>query len=579
MNAFSQIPPRFPEGRAVVSGQPDLWCTYAAIRSLAWVNQLQTADQLQIRRYIESRLNRDGGYAWSKGMPSDAWATFYCTETLNDLGTLEQVSEKTEAWLDSLWDGHAYGMCAGQGADVWATHYAVRTLINVCHGEVKAPAVLLDWLNALQCESGGLSWSPAFAQRGKADVRACFYAVMAWKALSQQGDWVPAWDMDRLIEWMQAQQVAGGGFRFSEAADTACLWATYRTTATLAALGRAPLHGAGCVAWIESLRGPGGGFVRWQGYDCEDVWAVFCAVGSLKALGRDVSGLAQGVSRFIQQLYVGSGGYTYREKSAAADVLTTAATILDGRLTPQARASAVKWIEGCQLPNEAGVMYMPGRGAEVRCTAWALAAGALRDSPEARQAVLGWLARIQNPDGGLGFWEGRGSDMVSTASAVSIIARLGRSDGVDCGQLERFVRRCSVAQEPPTFANFPGGVATFRSSVQALKCLRYLGYADREGMLALLRRHKVKQGGFANIGNRIPDLLSTYEAMAACCDFGLEVDRAHVLYFLENVETDGGYAWSPMYREGHDALSTCLGSLVRQWLKGHLPVLPNLYLS
>ncbi|MFP3700608.1 hypothetical protein SB758_34610, partial [Burkholderia sp. SIMBA_013] len=60
---------------------------------------------------------------------------------------------------------------------------------------------------------------------------------------------------------------------------------------------------------------------------------------------------------------------------------------------------------------------------------------------------------------------------------------------------------------------------------------------------------------------------------------GLEVDRAHVLYFLENVETEGGYAWSPMYREGHDALSTCLGSLVGQWFKGQLPVLPNLYLS
>lgn len=579
MNAFSQIPPRFPEGRAVVSGQPDLWCTYAAIRSLAWVDQLQTVDQPQIRRYIESRLNRDGGYAWSKGMPSDAWATFYCTETLNDLGALEQVSEKTEPWLDSLWDGHAYAMCAGQGADVWATHYAVRTLINVCHGEVKAPVVLLDWLSALQCENGGLSWSPAFAQRNKADVRACFYAVMAWKALNQQGDWVPAWDMDRLIDWMQTQQVEGGGFRFSEAADTACLWATYRTTATLAALGVAPLHSAGCLAWIESLRGPGGGFVRWQGYDCEDVWAVFCAVGSLKALGRDVSGLAQGVSRFIQQLYVDNGGYTYREKSAAADVLTTAATVLGGRLTPQARASAVKWIEGCQLPNEAGVMYMPGRGAEVRCTAWALAAGALRDSPEARQAVLAWLARVQNPDGGFGFWEGRGSDMVSTASAVSIITRLGRSDGVDCEQLERFVRRCAITQEPLAFANFPGGAATFRSSVQALKCLRYLSHTDNEGMMALLRRHKVKQGGFANIGNRIPDLLSTYEAMAASCDFGLEVDRAHALYFLENVETEGGYAWSPMYREGHDALSTCLGSLVGQWFKGHLSVLPNLYLS
>lgn len=579
MNAYTQIAPRFPQGNAMVSGQPDLWCTYAAVRSLAWVERLHGVDQAQIRGYIQSRQNRDGGYAWSKGMPSDAWATFYCTETLNDLGALERVSPNTQTWLDSLWDGQAYAMCAGQGADVWATHYAVRTLINVCHGEVKSPARLLDWLSGLQCENGGLSWSPAFAQRNKADVRACFYGVMAWKALSQQGAWVPAWDMDKLVRWMQAQQQSGGGFRFSEAADTPCLWATYRTTATLAALGAEPLQPARCCEWIESLRGPDGGFVRWQGYDAEDVWAVFCAVGSLKALGRDVSGLAEGVKEFIQRLYVDNGGYTYRDKSTAADVLTTAATVLDGRLTPQARASAVRWLEGCQLPNEAGVMYMPGRGAEVRCTAWALAAGALRESPERRDAVLAWLGRIQNPDGGFGFWEGRGSDMVSTASAVSIMVMLGNHDGVDCTALERFVRRCAVSEEPQEFANFPGGAPTLRSSIQALKCLRYLGHADSDGMHALLQRHKVKQGGFANIGKRIPDLLSTYEAMAASCDFGLEVDRAHVLYFLENVETDGNHAWSPMYREGYDALSSCLGNLIGQWFKGRLSALPNLYLS
>ena len=579
MNTLSQIAPRFPAGNAVVSGQPDLWCTYAAIRSLAWVDQLQSVDRPQICRYIESRLNRDGGYAWSKGMPSDAWATFYCTETLNDLGAQERGTQKTESWLDSLWDGHAYAMCAGQGADVWATHYAVRTLINVCHGEVKEPAELLDWLSGLQCESGGLSWSPAFARRNKADVRACFYGVMAWKALSQQGAWVPTWDMDRLVQWMQAQQLECGGFRFSEAADTPCLWATYRTTATLAALGTSPLHSARCVAWIDSLRGPGGGFVRWQGYDCEDVWAVFCAVGSLKALGQDVSGLAQGVSQFIQHLYVDNGGYTYREKSAAADVLTTAATVLGGTLAPQDRDSAVRWIEGCQLPNEAGVMYMPGRGAEVRCTAWALAAGALRDAVQGRQAVLAWLGRIQNPDGGFGFWEGRGSDMVSTASAVSIMAMLGSNNGVDCAQLEHFIRRCAITQEPPTYGNFPDGTPTLRSSIQALKCLRYLGHGNGGAMQALLLRHKVKQGGFANIGNRIPDLLSTYEAMAASSAFDLEVDRAHVLYFLEKVETASGYAWSPMYREGQDALSTCLGSLLRQWFQGRLDVLPHLYLS
>ncbi|QJI40777.1 terpene cyclase/mutase family protein [Pseudomonas sp. ADAK2] len=579
MTSSSQVRPHFPDGFGVVSGQPDLWCTYAAIRSLAWVDRLHSADQPQIRRYIQSRYNRDGGYAWSKGMPSDAWATFYCTETLNDLGGMEPVAEATEAWLDSLSDGRAYGMCAGQGADVWATHYAVRTLVNVCHREVKEPTALLDWLSGLQCENGGLSWSPEFARRDKADVRACFYGVMAWKALSQQGAWVPTWDMERLVKWLQLQQLDCAGFRFSEAADSPCLWATYRATATLAALGAGPLGASDCVDWIYSLRGPGGAFVRWEGYDCEDVWAVFCAVGSLKALNQDVRALGDDVSRFIQHLYVDTGGYTYREKSAAADVLTTAATVLAGHLEPEAAESAVRWIEGCQMPNEAGVMYMPGRGAEVRCTAWALATGAFRAAPERRREILAWLARIQNPDGGFGFWEGRGSDMVSTASAVSIAQMLGDAQGIDLGQLERFVRRCSVSEQPSMFSNFPAATPSFRASIQALKCLQFLGHGEVIALQGLLARHKVKQGGFANVGNRIPDLLSTYEAIAAMNAFGLEVEGPHLTYFLDKVATAAGYAWSPMFREGEDALSGCLGSLLRHHMDGRLNSLPHLYLS
>ena len=33
-------PPRFPQGDGLGNGQPDLWCTYAAIRTLAWVERL-----------------------------------------------------------------------------------------------------------------------------------------------------------------------------------------------------------------------------------------------------------------------------------------------------------------------------------------------------------------------------------------------------------------------------------------------------------------------------------------------------------------------------------------------------------
>ena len=137
-----------------------------------------------------------------------------------------------------------------------------------------------------------------------------------------------------------------------------------------------PLDAQRCSDWIVARRSSAGGFVRWQGYDGEDVWAAFCAVGSLKALGEPVAHLADAIASFIATLALPQGGYTYRQVDAAADVLTTAAAVIGGQMTDAQRADALRWIEGCQMPNEPGIMYMPGRGAEVRCTNWGLAAGA-----------------------------------------------------------------------------------------------------------------------------------------------------------------------------------------------------------
>ncbi|CAM3589215.1 Prenyltransferase [Pseudomonas reidholzensis] len=567
---------RFPQGRGLGNHQPDLWCTYAAIRSLAWVERLASADGVQLQGYIQSRRNRDGGYAWSKGMPSDAWATFYCTETLKDLGAPVDRREATAEWIHTLFDGAAYAMCPGQTADAWATHYALRTLIEVCQGQVQDPEALYAWLEGLQCANGGLSWSADFARRDLADTRACFYGVMAARALERAGRPVPNWDRPRLIGWLQAQQLEQGGFRFSESADSPCLWATYRATASLAELGAQPADRQRCVHWIEGLRGPTGGFVRWDGYDGEDVWAVFCAVGSLKALTAPVEQLADAVAAFIARLAMPQGGYSYREAADAADVLSTASGVLGNTLTGAERDAAVRWIEGCQMPNEAGIMYMPGRGAEVRCTAWGLAAGAFADAPRARQAIGHWLASLQNPDGGFGFWEGRGSDLVSTASAVAILEHLGDSAGVALDSLQGFVASC---RRDDGYAAYPRGQASLRSGLQALACLAYLGHEVKTHASRLLAAHKVRQGGFANQGQRIPDLLSTYQAVALSRSLDLPVETAHLRFFLDKVGTGQGFAWSPLYLEGQDAMSACLGRLLLAWVDDPRAPLPNLYLS
>jgi prenyltransferase beta subunit len=594
MTATVTTAPRAPQGHGVSGGEPDLWCTYAAVRTLAWLDRTGTvADPDGTAAYLTGRRNADGGYAWSRGMLSDAWATFYCTQALRDMGRPVPGTEATARWLERTWSGEAYAMLPGQAPDVWATHFSARTAVELCGGPVPDRARLLDWLSRLQCAEGGLSWSPEDARRGKADVRACYYGVMAWRAATDNGaSGAPPWDVEALAAWLRDRQGEEGGFRFAPAAEVPCLWATYRAVGALAALDRAPRDPDGCRSWVMGLRGPSGAFVRWEGYDVEDVWASFCAVGTLKALGAPLAPVADAVTARIAELACSGGGYTYREPGDAADALSTAAAVLSAG--PEApRPDGVRWLEGCQLPNEGGVMYMPGRGSEVRCTLWALAAGAFAGDRAARHRIAGWLAGLQNADGGFGYWEGRGSDMVSTAAAVETAALLGGADGagldglgLDLAGVLSFVDSCRTTEgEPFAHGNVPGAEPGLRPALQAQRVRLLLGpgFAPpaeaREAVGVLLDRHRVRGGGYAGEGNRVPDLLSTYEAVLAADRAGLALDTGHVSAFVDRVRGADGTAWSPLAPGSGGPLADCLGSLLARRLTAGPGALPALALS
>ncbi|HYN95750.1 MAG TPA: prenyltransferase/squalene oxidase repeat-containing protein, partial [Pilimelia sp.] len=446
------------------TGEPDLWCSYAAVRTLSWLGRTDAvADRDGLRRFLAGRRNADGGYAWSRGMASDAWATYYCTQTMADLGWPPPQPARTRDWLRSTWSGAAYAMVPGQAPDVWATHFSTRT---VAAGGDAVPdrAALTGWLRSLQGADGGLCWSPADAAHGAADVRAGYYGTMSWAATAPPGE-PPPWDVPRLVGWLRRQQDPAGGFRLAESAEVPCLWATYRAVGALAALGAAPRDPAAATAWVGGNRGATGAFVRWPGYPVEDVWAAFCAVGTLRLLGAPLAAVEGPVVARMRALRCPGGGYTYREPPLAADALTTAAGILSSGGHRGMRA----WLEGCQLPNEGGVMYMPGRGAEVRCTLWALAAGAFAGDPAGRTRIARWIGELQNPDGGFGYWAGRASDVVSTASAVEILRLLGVPPprGLDADRLRRFVRSCDPSTGGAGHANVPGAPATLRAGLQA----------------------------------------------------------------------------------------------------------------
>lgn len=561
-----------------VTGSADLWCTYAAIRTLTWLGRLDDAPgRVESADYLRARRNADGGYAWSKGMPSDAWATFYCAAALTDLGEPLPDRDRTAAWVRGTFSGDAYAMVPGQAPDVWATHFSVRTAIELCGDDVPHRDRLLAWLRSLQTADGGLSWSPEHARTGDADVRAGYYGVAAWRALRSRAAVEPPWDTPALVSWLRGQQVAGGGFRFGPEASVPCLWATYRAAGALAMLGAAPSWD--CVDWI--LERFDDGFTRWAGYPVADVWAAFSAVGALKDLVGVPTDIADAVVTSLAGMACPGGGYTYREPELAADALRVAAAALSADPGDPELPGLRRWLEGCQLPNEGGLMYMPGRGAEIRCTLWALAAGAFPDEGRPRQVIREWLARLQNPDGGFGYWHGRGSDLVSTVSAVETARLLAGAPALNGDGLSAFVRQCdrSTTEDGFAYGNVPGATATLRSGLHAARILAHLGSQDARAVAGLLAHHRVRGGGWANQGNRLPDLLSTYEAVATADRFGIPVDDRGVDAFLARTATPAGGSWSPLDPTDGDPLAACLRRLLRRRLAVPSSELPALSLS
>ncbi|MFF9286464.1 prenyltransferase/squalene oxidase repeat-containing protein [Streptomyces griseosporeus] len=566
----------------VVSGESDLWCTYAAVRTLSWLGRIgDLPSPGTVAGFLASRRNADGGFAWSAGMTSDAWATYYCTQALAELPADARAAagEASSAWVwSTLHADGGFAMTPGQASDVWATYYAVRTLVEI-YGE-RPPEALFDWLAALQAEDGGLAWSPAHAKNGTSDVRACYYAVTAWSTATGGRGPLP-WNRERLTAWIRARQSTAGGFTFQAGDTTDCLWATFRATGALARLGERPRDPEGCVGWIRQRLHPDGSFTRWPGYPVPDVWAAFCAVGALRELGADLDEVADGVVRTVLSFRTPQGGFTYRAPDLASDVLTTSAHLLAGRFADAGARDALRWTESCVLPNESGVMYMPGRGSEVRCTLWALSAGAFRDDAPARAAVADWLTgAIQNPDGGFGYWEGRASDLVSTCAAAETLRMTTEEPPAAALRgIAGYVASCET--EPGRYANVPGGRSTLRATLQGLRALhRATGGADGTRVADALARHRVRGGGFANEGNRVPDLLSTYEAVLTADVFGLPLDAGHLGAFLDSVRTaDAGFAWTPLMATSGGPLADCLGRRLELRLSSARHALPPLALS
>ncbi len=548
-------------------GVADLWCTYAATRTLTWLNAAPT-DPTGCAAFLLSCRNGDGGYGWRGGLRSDMWATYYCTQTLKDLGVEIPYQEQLAAWLDKLRSPEGgFRMTPGQPADIWATYYAVRTYREILGSTPPDSAAVMRWLASLQLPNGGLGWAPGSRT---ADTRAGYYGALAWHYLQIPWQQDSGWDTARLVAWMQGRQMRQGGFVFHEGQTEPCLWATFRAVRALTALGGKPADESTCQSWIKDRLLPESGFSRWEGYPIADVWACFSAVGSLEALNHPLDKPEkEQVAGFLRSCQLPNTGFTYREPEQAGDGLATAATLMvgvSGNRTIPERQQLASWLQRAHMPYEGGVMYMPARGAEVRSTLWALAALSLVGGPPLDPERLArWFATMQNPDGGFGYWQGRGSDMTATTSALECLFHLGPESWVhvDRQAAAGFVISC-MGEAGVRFA--PGGEFSVTTTCMGARALHLTGESAMAGALVpLILGHRSRLGGYGIKPGGFPDLISTYQAVLTLQVLSEPWDAPDLLRFLDRVRTPkGGFSWSPFSREESGPLATCLGYLLEE---------------
>lgn len=550
----------------------DLWCSYAAVRTLSWLGG-KPAGPAAVTTFLLSRQNADGGFAWQRGLPSDVWATYYCTQALRDLGHHVPNRASLADWLGRLRTAAGgYGMTPGQPADIWATYYACRIYAEILGTRVPAAHGLAGWLAGTQHHTGGLGWYPGSEQP---DVRACYYGSLAWDATDNER---PPWDTPRLVSWIRERQAPDGGFGF--AARTApCAWAAFRAVRALRTLGSLPRDLSGAVRWLAARRLADGGYERWPDYGQADVWACFCAVGAFMALGAVPEPADRAsVIAFVRRCQLPGSGFTYRAPDAAGDSLATAAALLTAAGRSEGRRRELsRWLRAAQLPPEGGVMYMPGRGAEIRCTLWAAEALRVAGAALDTARLSAWITDLQNADGGFGAWQGRGSDLVSSVSAVetTIVAGLSPS-AVDAAGARRFIERCEAGGG---CGPVPGAVPTAAATAQAARAMKILaGHSAAARLGGALHRWASPLGGFASAPRGVPDLISTYQAVLTSQDIGLPVDVAGLRRFLDKVRTPSGYSWTPLGRQQCGPLAACLGELLDSYALDATAVLPRLNL-
>jgi len=81
----------------------DVWCTYAAVKTLSPLNS-RPRDPEKCTEFLLRNQNPDGGFGWKVGAYSDVWSTHYTVEALTELGFDDiSILERACEWVQKCY--------------------------------------------------------------------------------------------------------------------------------------------------------------------------------------------------------------------------------------------------------------------------------------------------------------------------------------------------------------------------------------------------------------------------------------------------------------------------------------------
>ncbi|MGA1793745.1 MAG: prenyltransferase/squalene oxidase repeat-containing protein [Thermoplasmatota archaeon] len=437
---------------------------------------------------------------------------------------------------------------------------ALETLRELGSGPLNmtGATAFLERLQVSGLEYGNFGFRSSIKERD-ADISSTYDVIEAMNVI---GSILP--NIDGVKYYVKDHQNFDGGFGYQTNRESGIFWDstvlhTQRGLLALDLLGEEPTYRTQASGFIRGNQDSTGGFSNTEGEEAR-VSYTFNAVTALISLGETVPRRAD-VSNFVASNQLPSGGFLEYSLDTKEGLHTTyfAMIVLDLLQGQYNRAAAADFARNYMASRfDGGFGDYPGLGSTSRITFDAISSlNRIGRWPEDREAAVGFINSLRNPDGGYGE---TGSNIETTYRAVLSLNMLEEPLDDPLRTVD-YVR--DLQNNDGGFGFASGYVSRGAYTYRAVRTLNVLGKSplDKSGAIRYLRSLQNTDGGYGNyFGESDSDLTSTYRAVRGLHILGsIPTNRNGVVSFIHGSQNpDGGYRRSPGDMTAPNNFSTSL---------------------